>query len=156
MQNRECIVFEPTRDTERKIHEPFPCLWVPCWSSLICICICSMCAYGCAFARWNFLLHAAKKNNNAAKFFSLKQNNSTGIIIGASNINFFTFKKRPNISLHVKNSRTLLWFFEDYKFVYKTTKSYAKWLVCNFGQKHEIQYLEKFAMYSRDFKFLMQ
>ena len=22
-----------------------------------------------AFARWNFLLHAAKKNNNAAKFF---------------------------------------------------------------------------------------
>ena len=25
-------------------------------------------AYGCAFARWNFLLHAAKNNNNAAEF----------------------------------------------------------------------------------------
>ena len=31
-------------------------------------------AISVAFARWNFLLHAAKKNNNAAKFFvSLKQ-----------------------------------------------------------------------------------
>ena len=27
------------------------------------------CAYGCAFARWNFLLHTAKKNNNAVKCF---------------------------------------------------------------------------------------
>ena len=27
------------------------------------------CVYGCAFARWNFLLHAAKKNNNAVKCF---------------------------------------------------------------------------------------
>ena len=26
-------------------------------------------AYGCTFARWNFLSLAAKKNNNAAKFF---------------------------------------------------------------------------------------
>ena len=26
-------------------------------------------ANGCAFARLNFSLHAAKKNNNAAKFF---------------------------------------------------------------------------------------
>ena len=32
-------------------------------------------------ARWNFLLPAAKKNNNAAKFtVSLKQNNSEGFI----------------------------------------------------------------------------
>ena len=31
-------------------------------------------AISVAFARWNFLLHAAKKNNNAAKFFvSLKK-----------------------------------------------------------------------------------
>ena len=38
-------------------------------------------AISVAFARWNFLLHAAKKNNNAAKFFvSLKQNNSEGFI----------------------------------------------------------------------------
>ena len=32
-------------------------------------------------ARWNFLLHAAKKNNNAAKFFvSLKQIKSEGFV----------------------------------------------------------------------------
>ena len=28
MQNRECIVFERTRDTEQRIHEPCACLWV--------------------------------------------------------------------------------------------------------------------------------
>ena len=33
-------------------------------------------AMSVAFARWNFSLQAAKKNNNMAKFFvSLKQNN---------------------------------------------------------------------------------
>ena len=38
-------------------------------------------AISVAFARWNFLLHAAKKNSNAAKFsVSLKQNNSEGFI----------------------------------------------------------------------------
>ena len=30
---------------------------------------CPFFAISVAFARWNFLLHAAKKNNNAAKFF---------------------------------------------------------------------------------------
>ena len=39
-----------------------------------------------------------------------------------------------------------MWFFENFKFAYKTTKFYAKWLVRNFGQTHELQYLEKFAM----------
>ena len=38
-------------------------------------------AISVALARWNFLLHAAKKNNNVAKFFvSLKQNNLEGFI----------------------------------------------------------------------------
>ena len=38
-------------------------------------------AISVAFARWNFLLHAAKKNSNAANFsVSLKQNNSQGFI----------------------------------------------------------------------------
>ena len=38
-------------------------------------------AISVAFACWNFFLHAAKKNNNAAKFFlSLMQNNSEGFI----------------------------------------------------------------------------
>ena len=36
-------------------------------------------AISVTFARGNFLLHTAKKNNNTAKFFvSLKQNNSEG------------------------------------------------------------------------------
>ena len=36
-------------------------------------------AISVALARWNFLLHAAKKNDNAAKFFvSLKPNTSEG------------------------------------------------------------------------------
>ena len=52
---------------------------------------------------------------------------------------------RPNISLSVEYSRTLIWFFEDFKSAYETTKFYVKWLVRNFGQKHELQYLEKFA-----------
>ena len=33
MQNRECIVFEWTNDTEQRIHEPCACLWVPACSS---------------------------------------------------------------------------------------------------------------------------
>ena len=61
-------------------------------------------AISVAFARWNFLLHAAKKNNNAAKFFvSLKQNNSEGLIGPPY---FFSFKKRPNRSVYVECSRT--------------------------------------------------
>ena len=61
-------------------------------------------------------------------------------------INFVSFKKRPNSSLYVQYSRTLIWFFKDFKFAYKTTKFYTKWLVHNFGQKHKLQYLEKFAV----------
>ena len=38
-------------------------------------------AISVAFARWNFLLHAAKKNSNAAKVLVfLKQNNAEGFI----------------------------------------------------------------------------
>ena len=32
MQDRECFVFERTRDTDQGIHEPCACLWVPCSS----------------------------------------------------------------------------------------------------------------------------
>ena len=49
------------------------------------------------------------------------------------------------MSLYIEYSQTFIWFFEDFKFAYKTTKFYANWLVCNFRQKHELQYLEKFA-----------
>ena len=54
-------------------------------------------------------------------------------------------KGDQNISLYNEYSSTLIWFFEEFKFAYKTTKFYAKWLVRNFGQKHELQYLKKFA-----------
>ena len=36
--------------------------------------------------------------------------------------------------------------FEYFKFAYKLTKFHAKLLVHNFGQKHELKYLETFAM----------
>ena len=52
-------------------------------------------AISVAFSRWNFLLHAAEKNNNASNFFvSLKQNYSEALL---AHHNFFSFKKRPNI-----------------------------------------------------------
>ena len=63
-------------------------------------------AISIVFARWDILLHAAKKNNNAAKFcVSLKQNNSEGFISAPS---IFLALKRPNISLYVEYSRTLI------------------------------------------------
>ena len=49
-----------------------------------------------------------------------------------------------------------MWFFEDSKFAYKTTKFYTKWHEHNFRQKHEHWYLEKFAMQIWDFEFFMQ
>ena len=60
------------------------------------------------------------------------------------------------MSLYVEYSRTEIWLIEDFTFACKTTKFYAKWRVHNFGQKHELQYLEKFAVLSRYFKFFMQ
>ena len=72
MQDRECIVFERTRDTDQRIHEP--CQEPSSGESFPSY------AISVAFARWN-LLHGAKKNNKAATFFvSLKQNNSKGFI----------------------------------------------------------------------------
>ena len=146
MQNRECIVFERTRDIDQRIHEPCACLWVPCssrhqpivgWIISILHDICRICPL-CFF-----LLHAAKKNNNGANFLCLWSK----IIRKASSAQhiFFHFKKRPNISLYVEYSRTWSWFSEDFQFAYKTTKFYAKWLVRNLGQKRELQYLETFA-----------
>ena len=81
MQDRECIVFERTRDTEQRIHEPCACL-----SSVFILSstnhhvdLFATYTYGCAFNCWNFLSPAARKNNNTAKFFvSLKKNNSEG------------------------------------------------------------------------------
>ena len=63
-------------------------------------------AISVAFAHWNFLLHTAKKNNNAAKFFCL----GSKIIRKASMAHhkYFSFKKRANIRLYVEYSRTLI------------------------------------------------
>ena len=83
MQNRECIVFERTRDTDQRITSRVRV----CESRAHPVFNQSSCgslpfyAMSVAFARWNFLLNAAKKNNNAAKFFVFwKQNNSEGFI----------------------------------------------------------------------------
>ena len=65
-----------------------------------------------------------KKNNNAAKFFVFEAK-----LFGRLHwhtINFVSFKKRPNSSLYVQYSRTLIRFFKDFKFAYKTTKFYTK------------------------------
>ena len=85
MQDRECIAFERTSDTDQRIHEP--CVWVceshahPVFNQSSGGSFSSY-TISVAFAHWKFvLLHATKKNNNAAKFFaSLKQNNSEGFI----------------------------------------------------------------------------
>ena len=83
MQDRECIAFEWTCDTDQRIHEPCVCCESrshPIFNQSSGGSFSSY-AISVAFARWDFLLHAAKKNNNAAKFFvSLKQNNSEGFI----------------------------------------------------------------------------
>ena len=65
---------------------------------------------------------------------------------------YFCFKKRPNISLCIEYSQTLIWFFEDFKFAYKFTKFYAKSLRCATSDKNtNFKISKKFAI-----KFFMQ
>ena len=63
MQNRECIVFKRTRDTQQRIHESCACLWMPGlfrlqpvvgWIHLYHT------RTAVAFARWNFLLYCLR------------------------------------------------------------------------------------------------
>ena len=143
---RECIVFERTCDAEQRIHEPCACLRVPCSSRLQSIVGCR--GFICIIRVQLSYLPAAKKNNSVVKFVSLKQ-----IIRKASfvhhksfsswKVDFLNFKKRPNINLYVW---TLFWFFEDSKLAYKTTKFKAKLPGRDFGQKHELQFFEKYVM----------
>ena len=146
MQNRECIVFERTRDTDQRIHEPCACLWVPCSSRLQPIV-----GVDHFYHTWYlshlpavfFLLHALRKIITQQIFCLWSK-----IIRKASLAQhiFFRFQKRPNVSLYVEYSRTWRWFSEDFQFPYKTTKFYAKWLVRNLGQKRELQYLENLLL----------
>ena len=81
MQDRECIFYERTGDTdstnrvrvcECRVHPVFNQSLGGSFPSY---------AISITFSRWNFLLHAAKKDNYAATFFvPLKQNNSEGFI----------------------------------------------------------------------------
>ena len=66
MHNRGCIVSERARDTERGITSRVHACETRDHSALFAF---AAYAYGCSFARWNFLLHAAKENNSAEKFF---------------------------------------------------------------------------------------
>ena len=63
MQNRKCIVFKRTRDTQQRIHESCACLWMPGlfrlqpvvgWIHLYHT------RTAVAFARWNFLLYCLR------------------------------------------------------------------------------------------------
>ena len=78
MQDRECIVFERTRDADQR-YPRVVCVFVtqssggsnPSYATSV------------AFAHRNFLLHAAQSNNNAAKFFaSLMQNTLAAVTSG--------------------------------------------------------------------------
>ena len=153
MKNREYIVFEGTRDsTEQRIHESCECLWVLCSSFVFIqpiigwIYLQHTAAYGCAFARWTFFyclpLGKITPRNFLCLWSKIIRNSSSA----HHNFYLFSFKKRPNLSLYDEYSRTLIWFFKDSKFAYKTTKFYPKWYVLNFGQNHELQYLEEIAM----------
>ena len=83
MQDREYIVFERTSDTDQRLHESCACFESrahPVFNQSSGGSFPSY-AISVAFARWNFLLHAAKKSSNSANFFVyLKQNNSEGFI----------------------------------------------------------------------------
>ena len=62
MQNRECIVFGWTRDTQQGIYEPCSCLWVSCSSRLQPIVGWIHLQHTCTaleFARWIFFIVTA-------------------------------------------------------------------------------------------------
>ena len=88
MQNRECIVFEQTRDTESTSH--------------VHVCesrahhVFNQLAGGSSFASKAIVVDFA--------WWNLKQNSSEGFI-GSPQI-LFNFKKRPNIKLYVEYLRT--------------------------------------------------
>ena len=102
MQNRECIIFERTHDTGQRIHKPWAYLWVPSSSRLQPIVgwITSILRDICRICPLEFLLLAAKKNNNAAKFLCVFVAKLCWRLHWLT-INVLSFKKRPDISLYV-------------------------------------------------------
>ena len=65
-------------------------------------------AISVAFARWNFLLHAAEgRKIITQRNFCVFEAKQFGKLHWRT-INFVIFKKRPNISLYVEYSRTLI------------------------------------------------
>ena len=69
MQNRECIVFKRTRDTEQRIREPCAGLQVPCSSHLQPIVGWINSQHkriAVAFASWNFFVTVI---HNISKYF---------------------------------------------------------------------------------------
>ena len=81
MQNRECILISSehviqNRESTSRVHACESRVHLALFAFAF-----AAFAYGCPFARWNFLLHATKKTNNASKCFEcLKQNNSKDFI----------------------------------------------------------------------------
>ena len=126
MQDRECIAFERTRDTDQRIHESCACLWVPCSSRLqpivgwIIFILCdNVISHICPLE----LVYCMplKKIITRQNFLCLWSKIILKASLAHHKINFVSFKKKPNISLYVEYSQTFVWFFEDFKFAYKTT-----------------------------------
>ena len=103
MQNRECVIFERTRNTDERIHKP--CAWSRAYP------VFNQSSGGYSFvphavadaiARWNFLLSTAKKKQ--CRLWLLSK-----IIWKASSVQhkiLFSLKYRTNINLYVEYSRT--------------------------------------------------
>ena len=126
MQNRECIVFERTRDTAMCVFVSPVFIpsstnpWVDHFHPTRYLSYLPPGIFYCMPLRKNII--------TSRNFLCLWSK----IIQKASLVHhkFFCFKKRPNISLCVEYSQTLIWFFEDFKFAYKFTEFYTKWLDC--------------------------
>ena len=118
MQNRECIVFERTRDTAMCVFVSPVFIpsstnpWVDHFHPT---------GYLSYLPPGIFYCMPLRKNIITSRNFLCLWSK---IIQKASLVHhkFFCFKKRPNISLCVEYSQTLIWFFEDFKFAYKFTE----------------------------------
>ena len=123
MQEKESIIYERTRDTDQRIHEPSACLWVPCTSPSSTNRLVDHfhpTRYVSRLPGRIFYWMLRRKIITQRNFLCLWSK----IIRKASfsHHKFFSFKKRPNISLYVEHSRSLIWFFEDFKFAYHRLK----------------------------------
>ena len=111
-------------------------------------------AISVALARWNFYCMPLRKIITPRTFcvFEAKQ---FGRLYWRT-IVFLSSKRKPNISLYVEYSRTLIRCFEYFKFTHKFTKFHAKLLVHNFGQKTRTLISRNICYVKSGFQFFMK